>query len=192
MIFKKEYLQLMVQEEKVKSCTIIGRPTKELIDFYFTSNSDIRDLLDKHNIEYIMYSFSEPGEADVWTPNLGVYFPIFDKKFSTEVCSIIITNPTVNQIEQIKYLFNSIDEYYQVTVYPVYINKIVGIDKRALDFAEVLSLIPDKQNVIAEKIGKSKQLISDIKSGKSRLTLDVLKALIKEYPLLPWDNFIRG
>jgi predicted transcriptional regulator len=53
-------------------------------------------------------------------------------------------------------------------------------------------LIKDDQSEIARKINKSRQVISDMKSGKCKANIVVVALLMKEYPLLPWTEFISG
>ncbi len=56
----------------------------------------------------------------------------------------------------------------------------------------MLILMKDNQSEIARKIGKSRQLIADMKSGKAKMGIETLALLKKEYPLLPWDKFIES
>jgi len=34
--------------------------------------------------------------------------------------------------------------------------------------------------------------VTDIKKGKAKLSIDNLALLIKEYPLLPWIEYVEG
>ena len=181
MLFKKELLISKIGN--IKNCTIVGVPTKEVQEVYF-GGGDILSLFDKYNIEYKLNIF----EAST----VSMYFPNFLRKQMTETCMITIENPNIGQITAIENLFTDIREYYQVSIHPDILNKMVGLHSEPLTFATMLMLIPEKsQSKIAEKVGKSKQTIGDIKSGKSKLTLEVLSRLMNLYPLLPWVEFIE-
>ena len=81
---------------------------------------------------------------------------------------------------------------YQVDVPAEITNKILGLyQNEPLTFNDILLLTKDTQSEIARKINKSRQLIADIKSGKSKLTIDNLSLLMNEYPLLPWNKYIE-
>lgn len=184
MLLKKEKLISMIEDKTLKSCTIVGIPTKELQEVWFR-NGDLLNLFEKHNIKYNLGKFEDSS--------VSVYFPNFLNTQLTELCTITVNDPTLEQIDNIsKYLLKDTLEYYQVPIPPVLMNKIVGIYPESLTFADMLILIPEKsQAAIAEKVGKSRQAIGDIKSGKNNLTLEVLSKLMNLYPLLPWAEFIE-
>ena len=184
MLLKKEMLINMIEEGDLKSCTLIGVPTKELQEVWF-KNGDLLNLFERHNIKYKLGKFEDSS--------VSVYFPNFLNTQLTELCAITINDPTIEQINNItKSLFSDTLQYYQVTILPVLINKIVGIYPEPLTFADMLLIMPEKsQATVAEKVGKSRQAIGDIKSGKNNLTLEVLSKLMNLYPLLPWVEFIE-
>ncbi len=90
-------------------------------------------------------------------------------------------------------LFDEILEYYQNDIPGRVINQILGFYKNEpLTFNDILLLTKDTQSEIARKINKSRQLISDMKSGKAKIGIETLALLKQEYPLLPWDEFIES
>ncbi|MDK0695877.1 helix-turn-helix transcriptional regulator [Clostridium perfringens] len=184
MLLKKEMLINMIEERTLKSCTLIGVPTKELQEVWF-KNGDLLNLFERHNIKYKLGKFEDSS--------VSIYFPNFLNTQLTELCAITINDPTIEQIINItKSLFSDTLEYYQVAVPPVLINKIIGIYQEPLTFADMLLIIPEKsQSKIAEKVGKSRQAIGDIKSGKNNLTIEILSKLMRLYPLLPWSEFVE-
>lgn len=183
MLIKKEILFTMIDD--IKSCSIVGVPTKEVQNTYFNFNgNNILDLFDKHKINYKIDKFENT--------DVSIYFPNFLETTLNEICMITIYNPTLEQLANIEKLFVDVRAYYQVAIPPAILNKIVGIHPEPLTFSTMLMLIPEKsQAKIAEKVGKSRQAIGDIKSGKNKLTLEVLSRLVNLYPLLPWEEFIE-
>lgn len=186
MLLKKEMLLKLIAENKINGCTIVGKPTEEVQKLYF-SNSDLMELFEKYNIE------NQIGEFE-HTP-IAIYFPVVDHKLQCqEICSITINNKkclnreTIEKI--IKCFFTEIFDYYQFNITPYHLCKIIS-DKK-ISFEDVLLFLKDKQSEIARKIGKSRQVITDMKSGKARCSIEVLALLMKEYPLIPWDAFINS
>lgn len=183
MLAKKERLITMVENNEINSCSIVGVPTKEVQDIYF-KRGDILALFDKYNISYTLDAFD--------STDIAIYFPNFLQTHLTELCMITIREPKIEQIKAIANLFEDIREYYQVAIPPNILNKMVGIHPEPLTFSKMLAMIPERsQSKIAEKVGKSRQAIGDIKSGKNKLTLEVLSKLMNLYPLLPWEEFIE-
>lgn len=184
MLLKKEKLIDMIEKKEIRVFSIVGVPTKELQDAWF-KGEDLLNLFDKYDIS------NKLGEFD--SSSVSIYFPNFMRTQLTELCSLTINFPTLEQINNItKYLLTDTLDYYQVPVQPNIINKIVGIHQESITFSDMLMLIPEKsQSKIAENVGKSRQTITDIKSGKSNLTLEVLSKLMNLYPLLPWVEFIE-
>lgn len=188
MILKRELFYEKVKEG-LNRFTILGIPSKELQETYF-KGGDLLKLFDKYEINY------ELGPYD--DTNVAVYFPSMFKKGRnvqfTEICAINVSREvSVKDIENIEKLFDKTLEYYENSIPPVIINKVLGIHPEPITFSDMLFIIPEKSQVaVAEKIGKSKQTITDIKSGKSNMTLEVLSSLMKAYPLLPWAEFVES
>lgn len=183
-VFKKDLLFKMMQEEKIKEFTILGVPKQDLIEAYF-NRKDLVEFLKSKNIICNIYEFDRT--------DVGVYFPNIGKKQYVDVCSITVSR-LVNEEEYKKVLnlFEEVLDYYQTSVPPAIIDKVIGLyQNELLTFNNMLTLIKDNQSEIARKINKSKQLITDVKSGKAKLTLENLSLLMNEYPLLPWSRFIE-
>ena len=183
-VFKKDLLFKMIQEERIKSFTILGVPKQDLIEAYF-NRKDLVEFLNSKNIKYNIYEFDRT--------DVGIYFPTLGKKQYVDVCSITISR-LVNEDEykNVLSLFEEVLDYYQVDVPAEITNKILGLyQNEPLTFNDILLLTKDTQSEIARKINKSRQLIADIKSGKSKLTIDNLSLLMNEYPLLPWNKYIE-
>lgn len=181
MLIKKE--KLFTRIDDIKSCSIVGVPTKEVQDVYL-KRGDILALFDKYNISYTLDAFD--------STDIEMYFPNFSNEYLTELCMITIRDPEIEQIKAIENLFEDIREYYQVAIPPNILNKMVGIHPEPITFSTMIMLIPEiSQAKIAEKVGKSRQALGDIKSGKNNLTLEVLSKLMNLYPLLPWEEFIE-
>ena len=183
-VFKKDLLFKMIQEERIKSFTILGVPKQDLIEAYF-NRKDLVEFLNSKNIKCNIYEFDRT--------DVGIYFPTLGKKQYVDVCSITISR-LVNEDEykNVLSLFEEVLDYYQVDVPAEITNKILGLyQNEPLTFNDILLLTKDTQSEIARKINKSRQLIADTKSGKSKLTIDNLSLLMNEYPLLPWNKYIE-
>lgn len=183
-VLKKDLLFRMIQEEKIKSFTILGVPKKDLVEDYF-NRKDLVEFLNSKNIKCNIYEFDRT--------DVGIYFPALGRKQYVDVCSITISR-LVNEDEykNILNLFEEVLDYYQVDIPAQIINKILGLyQNEPLTFNDMLLLIKDNQSEIARKINKSRQLIADVKSGKAKLTLENLSLLMNEYPLLPWNRYVE-
>ncbi len=183
-VFKKDLLFKMIEEGKIKNFTILGVPTQELIKTYF-DRKDLVNFLNSKNITCNMYEFDRT--------DIGIYFPTLGVKQYVDVCAITVSR-LVNEDEykNILGLFEEVLDCYQTNVPPQTINKILGLyQDEPLTFDDMLFLTKDNQSEIARKINKSRQLITDIKSGKAKLTLENLSLLMNEYPLLPWSRYVE-
>ncbi|KEI84175.1 hypothetical protein N493_20065 (plasmid) [Clostridium botulinum B2 433] len=185
-IFKKDLLFKMIEEGQIKSFTILGLPKQELVETYF-NRKDLIKFLESKNIKCNI--LDEFDRTDI-----GIYFPSVGKKQYVDVCSITI-NKEVDEGEynNILALFDEVLGYYQTDIPAKMINKILGLYKdEPFTFNDMLILMKDNQSEIARKINKSRQLIADMKSGKAKIGIETLALLKKEYPLLPWDEFIES
>nr|WP_032072361.1 helix-turn-helix transcriptional regulator [Clostridium botulinum]BAP25609.1 hypothetical protein [Clostridium botulinum] len=185
-IFKKDLLFKMIEEGQIKSFTILGLPKQELVETYF-NRKDLIKFLESKNIKCNI--LDEFDRTDI-----GIYFPSIGKKQYVDVCSITI-NKEVDEGEynNILALFDEVLGYYQTDIPAKIINKILGLYKNEpLTFNDMLILMKDNQSEIARKIGKSRQLIADMKSGKAKIGIETLALLKREYPLLPWGEFIES
>lgn len=183
-VFKKDLLFKMIEEGKIKNFTILGVPTQELIKTYF-DRKDLVNFLNSKNITCNMYEFDRT--------DIGIYFPNVGDKLYVDICSINVSRAVnIDEYKNILSLFEEILDCYQTNVPPQTINKILGLyQDEPLTFDDMLFLTKDNQSEIARKINKSRQLITDIKSGKAKLTLENLSLLMNEYPLLPWSRYVE-
>ncbi|RHW60382.1 XRE family transcriptional regulator [Clostridium botulinum] len=185
-IFKKDLLFKMIEEGQIKSFTILGLPKQELVETYF-NRKDLIKFLESKNIKCNI--LDEFDRTDI-----GIYFPSVGRKQYVDVCSITI-NKEVDEGEynNILALFDEVLGYYQTDIPAKIINKILGLYKdEPLIFNDMLILMKDNQSEIARKINKSRQLIADMKSGKAKIGIETLALLKREYPLLPWGEFIES
>ncbi|APQ78769.1 TPA: helix-turn-helix transcriptional regulator [Clostridium botulinum] len=185
-IFKKDLLFKMIEEGQIKSFTILGLPKQELVETYF-NRKDLIKFLESKNIKCNI--LDEFDRTDI-----GIYFPSVGRKQYVDVCSITI-NKEVDEGEynNILALFDEVLGYYQTDIPAKIINKILGLYKdEPFTFNDMLILMKDNQSEIARKIGKSRQLIADMKSGKAKIGIETLALLKREYPLLPWGEFIES
>ena len=188
MILKRELFYKKI-EEGLNRFTILGVPSKELQETYF-NGGDLLGLLNKYNIGF------EIGPYD--DTNVSFYFPYGyldgQRVQLKELCTIHVSRDmSIEEINNIEKLFDNVMEYYENEIPPAIINKMIRLDKEPIDFSDMLWIIPEKSQVaVAQKIGKSKQTITDIKNGKNKLTLEVLGSLMKAYPLLPWAEFVES
>lgn len=181
---KKDLLLQMMNENKIKEFTILGIPSKDLIETYF-QRKDLVTFLESKNIKCNIFEFDRT--------DIGIYFPTVGTRQYMDLCSITISRTvTEGEYQNILNLFDEVLEYYQASIPCRIINKIIGLYKNEpLTFNDMLMLITDNQSEIAKKINKSRQLITDVKSGKSSLNINNLSLLIKEYPLLPWIQYVE-
>lgn len=173
-MFEREELSKLLKNE-LKNCCIVGTlPTHTVdnltsTDIKATENGIQYYQLKEGNIElYMLVEANGIGFFNIENPTEGVI------NYVTTECYI-----------------DTLD-IYQAKIDPAIGAKIFSVCGDKLDFLDILSLIGEKQTVIAEKLGKSKQVISDMKSGKSQIPTAMLSVLVKEYPLLPWRKFILG
>jgi hypothetical protein len=185
MLLKKDMLLKLIEEDKITSFTIVGVPSQELVETYF-NRKDLVEFLKSKNIECNIFEFDRT--------DIGIYFPSVGRKQYTDVCSISVTRKvTEEEYKTILNLFDEVLDYYQASVPPRVINKILNLyENESFVFNDMLMLIKDDQSEIARKINKSRQVISDMKSGKCKANIVVVALLMKEYPLLPWTEFISG
>ena len=176
-VFKKEILLKKIKSKEVKGLTIIGVPEDDLQIAYF---HDRLDLL-----------FQE--KVSCKHKDIEVYFPKLDEKHYKNICSISVKS-CIDESDFITMysLFKEVYEYYQVYMDRVTINKVLGISEEELTFEDIINFIEINQSQIARMLGKSRQLITDIKSKKAKLSIDNLSILIERYPLLPWIEYIEG
>ncbi|HIG0361862.1 TPA: helix-turn-helix domain-containing protein [Clostridium sporogenes] len=188
-VFKKSLLFNLIEEGEISSFTILGVPSEELVQTYFNKR-DLVKFLESKNIKCNILDEFERTD-------IGIYFPAIGKKQYVDVCSITVSRMVdEKEFNNILNLFGEVLEYYQTDTPPKIINKILSLykapEENLISFNDMLILMKDSQSEIARKIGKSRQLIADMKSGKAKIGIETLALLKREYPLLPWDEFIES
>lgn len=186
-IFKRELLFKMIDNGAISSFTILGAP-KEDLQQAFIQRKDLIEFLNSKNIDCNITDKFD-GTA------IEVYFPEVERKRYIDVCSITVKRAVTEQeYNSIIDLFDNHLGYYQANLSPKLINKILGLyendEDNIISIREMIDLTGENQNTIAMKLNKSRQLINDICNGRANLTLPNLRVLMKEYPLLPWGQYI--
>ncbi len=184
MLNKKEILIKLMEEGKTKSCTILGKPKQELVKAYF-SKTDMMEFLESNGIKVNEYEF--------YNTDIGIYFPELGGKVFTDITAFNASRAlSREEIEKACDLFEEIYNYYQISVPARIINQICGLyENEPFTINDLFMLIKNNQSEIARKIGKNRQVISDIKTEKCNITTEILSLLMKEYPLLPYDTYLR-
>jgi len=176
-VFKKEILLEKMNSKSINGFTIIGIPSDDLQGAYF--NNSLVELF---------------KEKSILAPrNINLYFPELKKRQHKYICSLSMKQcVSENEFNIINGLFKEVYEYYQTDIDSKTLNKILGISEENIIFEDILKFTGRNQSDIARILGKSRQLVTDIKKGKAKLSIDNLALLIKEYPLLPWIEYVEG
>lgn len=184
MLNKKEILIHLIEEEKIKGCTILGKPTEELKEMFF-SRENIVDYMESKGFKVNEYEYERTDFA--------IYFPQLGMDIIIDCCTVNVSRKiNKKELEILCSLFTEIYDYYQENVPAMLINKICGLYKNEpFTINDLFMLIKDNQSEIARKIGKNRQVISDIKTGKCNITTEILSLLMNKYPLLPYNTYLR-
>ena len=67
---KKEILIHLIEEEKIKGCTILGKPTEELKEMFF-SRENIVDYMESKGFKVNEYEYERTDFA-IYFPQLGI------------------------------------------------------------------------------------------------------------------------
>lgn len=183
MLQKKEILIRLMQEGRAKGCTIIGNPTEELRKAYF-ERQDLTKIIKEKGIKINEFEFDRT--------DVGIYFPQLGNDIIVDICTINFTRAlSREEVEKACSFFTEIYDYYQASLPGRIINQICGMYKEEpFTMSDIFMLIKDNQSEIARKIGKNRQVISDISTTKCRPTAEIIGLLMKEYPLLPYDTYL--
>lgn len=182
---KKEELLDLLNKGLLEGCCIVGRPTKELKEAY-EKGIFLTTIMDKCNMPYEIGAFDDTS--------VSIYFPSFGQKSNTDLCYINIDYPLGEQIKiASESLLDEVYGYYQTKMIPRVFLKLIGMHPEEFTFSDLLLLLPEKnQSELARRIDKSRQTISDLKLGRTNLTIEVVAKLMYLYPLLPWDLIIKS
>lgn len=199
-MYKRFILEELIRNEKINSFSVSGKPTKEIQEAYiegigFThifKKYEIDNRLNKFvsglmNI-YIPKFYSKDEERDkILIETCLVSLKMEDKELSLDPLEAVEELGKV-----IKYLLEEVYDYYQTDLTPIIFKKVLGIEDGygKLSFEDMISLIPETQASIAEKVGIAKGTISDFKACRGLPSLRVMSRFINSYPLLPWIEYI--
>lgn len=185
---KKQILFNLINEKKVDGCTILGIPSTELLECIIRGK-DIMSLFKQKGIE-IPYVLDSEGLKHTF---INVYMSRTDSK----LCSITISdeaNITTELIEKIiNIFFVEVVDLYQFDILPYHID-LINSDDTSLKFEDLLMYINRKhqQKDIADKLNISQQLITELKKERKNMSITTLSSFMREYPLMPWFEYLRG
>ena len=182
---KKEILFNLINEKKATSCTILGVPTMEL-------------LVNVIKGKDIMKLFSEKGIEMPYTLDLDglehTFINVYISHTNSNLCAITISKEAHITTELVEKIMNTffveIVDLYQFDILPYHIDIIVS--NGTISMEDILLYISSQtsQNELAEKLNISKQLITELKKGRANMSINTLVAFIKEYPLMPWFEYL--
>ena len=185
---KKQILFDLINEKKVDGCTILGIPTSELLE-YIVRGKNIMTLFEHKDIE-MPYALDPDGLEHT-------YINVYLSRTNSKLCSITISsevNITVDLVEKImNTFFTEIIDLYQFDILPYHID-LINSDDTSIRFEDILLYInrKEQQKEIAEKLNISKQLITELKKERKNMSITTLSSFIREYPLMPWFEYLRG
>ena len=117
---KKEILIKLFEENKIKGCTVIGKPTEELRKVFF-QREDIETYLENKGLKVNEYEYERT--------DFGIYFPQLGKDIIIDCCTVNVSRKiNKKELEILCSLFTEIYDYYQENVPARLINKILEED----------------------------------------------------------------
>lgn len=185
---KKQILFNLINEKKVDGCTILGIPSTELLECIIRGK-DIMSLFKQKGIE-IPYVLDAEGLKHTF---INVYM----SRTNSKLCSITISNEANITVELVDKIMNTffieIVDLYQFDILPYHID-IINSDDTFIKFEDILMYInrTHQQKDIANKLNISQQLITELKKGRKNMSITTLSSFIREYPLMPWFEYLRG
>lgn len=185
---KKQILFNLINEKKVDGCTILGIPSTELLECIIRGK-DIMSLFKQKGIE-IPYVLDAEGLKHTF---INVYM----SRTNSKLCSITISNEANITVELVDKIMNTffieIVDLYQFDILPYHID-IINSDDTSIKFEDILMYInrTHQQKYIANKLNISQQLITELKKGRKNMSITTLSSFIREYPLMPWFEYLRG
>ena len=183
---KKEILFNLINEKKANSCTILGVPTIELLENVI-KGKDIIKLFSEKKIE-MQYTLDPDGLEHTF---INVYI----SHTNNNLCAITISKEAHITTELVEKIMNTffveIVDLYQFDILPYHIDIIAS--NAPISIEDILLYISSQtsQNELAEKLNISKQLITELKKGRANMSINTLVAFIKEYPLMPWFEYLQ-
>ena len=183
---KKQILFNLINEKKATSCTILGVPTIELLENVI-KGKDIMKLFSEKGIE-IPYTLDSDGLKHTF---INVYISHTNSK----LCAITISKEAHITTELVEKIMNTffieIVDLYQFDILPYHVDIIASNDTISIEDILLYINSQTSQNELAEKLNISKQLITELKKGRANMSINTLVAFIKEYPLMPWFEYLQ-
>ena len=90
-----------------------------------------------------------------------------------------------------KTFFVEIVDLYQFDILPYHIDIIASNAPISIEDIFLYISSQTSQNELVEKLNISKQLITELKKGRANMSINTLVAFIKEYPLMPWFEYLQ-
>lgn len=183
---KKQILFNLINEKKVYGCTIVGIPTSELAKCMLTGK-DVMSFFEEKGIK-IPYDLDSDGLEHT-------YINVYVSRTNNFLYSISISdkvNITTELVEKImNTFFVEIVDLYQFNILPYHLD-IINADDTSIKFEDILMYITSKeqQKDIAKKLDISQQLITELKKGRKNMSITTLSSFIREYPLMPWYEYL--
>ena len=183
---RKRYLNQLIQGEienhhPLKTCTLVGVPKSELIEKIQGGPYELMKWMEKNKIPFEVKKYE--------SMTIDFYISRLSHQGLTPPCYIKVENPTVEQVNQIiEHGFEELWDVYEVELPNLMIERLLGNapENVPFTFEDLLYLLKDyRQSEIANLISRSPQAICDFKKGRMTPTLEVMKALMWEFPLLP-------
>ena len=184
---KKQILFNLINEKKVYGCTIVGIPTSELAKCMLTGK-DVMSFFEEKGIK-IPYDLDPDGLEHT-------YINVYVSRTNNSLYSISISdkvNITTELVEKImNAFFVEIVDLYQFNILPYHLD-IINSDDTSIKFEDILMYITSKeqQKDIAKKLDISQQLITELKKGRKNMSITTLASFIREYPLMPWFEYLQ-
>lgn len=200
MLHKKVYLERLIEEGRIRNFSIAGKPSKEIQEAY-VKGQGFTHVFKKYGIESELNQF-ESSLIAIYIPD---WYENGKKKVLIETCLVNFSlkegilemdNPIEEMNKVIEYLLDEVYDFYQINLTPVHFQKVIGVSDedygKKLTFKDMLTLIPDKQIDLAEKLKINRGTISDYKAERGTPSLKVISKLMNLFPLLPWTEYIKG
>lgn len=185
---KKQILFDLINEKKVDGCTVLGIPTMELQEC-MVKGKDVMSFFKQKGIEI-------PYELDVEGLE-HTYINVYISRANKNIYAISISNKvdiTIKLVDKIiNTFFTEIIDLYQFDMLPSHVDIILDSRFGSIKFNDILMYINrnTQQKDIAEKLNISKQLITELKKERKNMSVDTLSSFIREYPLMPWYEYLR-
>jgi len=186
-MIKKEVLFDLIEAKKANECTILGIPTDELWGKIVTG-ADIMEYFKEKGIEIPFELDPDKFESTF----INVYMPHARKDIITITISkkANISGELVQDI--IDNFFKEVLDIYQYDIMPNDIESVLNEGKISFDTILKYLCRNNQQKEIAEKVGISQQMLTELKMGRKNMSIETFSSFVKEFPLLFWHEYINS